>query len=657
MNKHTTDKGVSNSLRGFFERIVKPYTTKSIDDSKAEQSVRYPMTFEKFAGNIAVYKASIPTNAYINGDRSTDTWYGHRGFTVNKNDTEIFTSKLSKNNYDNSFINTANSKYVSLGLAEEDLSNSNTKLIDLAPLDKSAFPFEPKNFAVYWANPSHNSDTPNVFFVPEYGNDSNTYDGTIQTIGFIKANSGYDIGNLNGFGYYSKIETRKEKCCFYKIDASVPEAIELKVNINVLEIPEVKQKLIEVFETTEEELDSKIQTIRIMDAINVNNKATCILISVNNTKLMAIYYKYSTNNVAVVAKIGVFNIGSDISFSKLTRKIYEKIGIKDKKDKYSREWVREYIESAITTVDGRIFRFICDPDYVILNRVEGDTSRDDWYNEHYPVIREPELLLEEAEVGDFTKDNTIIGIIDNSTSYISNSSNSSMLTPMSNYNTTKIATLNGMIVFEDAVKKVSGEFGKGNKVETTVNNITETRKPLVTRIIKDNVFENFKLQTTENLAYYLKRSKNIILEFGEIGYLAFMGELSDNALILYSPDGVSWFLATGNKDYGFSSTFRARYVYNYYSKRLNYGQVIENSGEYFEAGLYSNTFYISPNNSNFKPVLFKEHIISNEQKNYDVTYSKEARISERVLTGTEVMYLSYNNSNTNSIALPTIKII
>ena len=657
MNKHTTDKGVSNSLRGFFERIVKPYTTKSIDDAKAEQSVRYPMTFEKFAGNIAVYKASIPTNAYINGDRSTDTWYGHKGFTVNKNDTEIFTSKLSKNNYDNSFINTANSKYVSLGLAEEDLSNSNTKLIDLAPLDKSAFPFEPKNFAVYWANPSYNSDTPNVFFVPEYGNDSNTYDGTIQTIGFIKANSGYDIGNLNGFGYYSKIETRKEKCCFYKIDASVPEAIELKVNINVLEIPEVKQKLIEVFETTEEELDSKIQTIRIMDAINVNNKATCILISVNNTKLMAIYYKYSTNNVAVVAKIEVFNIGSDISFSKLTRKIYEKIGIKDKEDKYSREWVREYIESAITTVDGRIFRFICDPDYVILNRVEGDTSRDDWYNVHYPVIREPELLLEEAEVGDFTKDNTIIGIIDNSTSYISNSS---MLTPMSNYNTTKIATLNGMIVFEDAVKKVSGEFGKGNKVETTVNNITETRKPLVTRIIKDNVFENFKLQTTENLAYYLKRSKNIILEFGEIGYLAFMGELSDNALILYSPDGVSWFLATGNKDYGFSSTFRARYVYNYYSKRLNYGQVIENSGEYFEAGLYSNTFYISPNNSNFKPVLFKEHIISNEQKNYDVTYSKEARISERVLTGTEVMYLSYNSnisSSTNSVPLPTIKII
>ena len=228
---------------------------------------------------------------------------------------------------------------------------------------------------------------------------------------------------------------------------------------------------------------------------------------------------------------------------------------------------------------------------------------------------------------------------------------------MSNYNTTKIATLNGMIVFEDAVKKVSGEFGKGNKVETTVNNITETRKPLVTRIIKDNVFENFKLQTTENLAYYLKRSKNIILEFGEIGYLAFMGELSDNALILYSPDGVSWFLATGNKDCGFSSTFRARYVYNYYSERLNYGQVIENSGEYFKAGLYSNTFYISPNNSNFKPVLFKEHIVSNEQKNYDVTYSKEARISERVLTGTEVMHLSYNNSNTNSVPLPTIKII
>lgn len=657
MNKHTTDKGVSNSLRGFFERIVKPYTTKSIDDAKAEQSVRYPMTFEKFAGNIAVYKASIPTNAYINGDRSTDIWYGHRGFTVNKNDTEIFTSKLSKNNYDNSFINTANSKYVSLGLAEENLSSGSAKLINLAPLTEKAFPFEPKNFAVYWANPSYNSDTPNVFFVPEYGNDSNTYDGTIQTIGFIKANDGYDIGNLNGFGYYSKIETRKEKCCFYKIDASVPEARELKVNINVLEIPEVKQKLIEVFETTEEELDSKIQTIRIMDAINVNNKATCILISVNNTKLMAIYYKYSTNNVAVVAKIEVFNIGSDINFSKLTRKIYEKKIFRDEGDRYSTEWVREYIESAITTVDGRVFRFICDPDYVILNRVEGDTSGNDWHNYHYPVTREPELLLEEAEVGDFIKDNTIIGIIDNSTSYISNSSNSSMLMPMSNYNTTRIATLNGMIVFEDAVKNVSGEFGKGNKVETTVNNITETRKPLVTRIIKDNVFEDFKLQTTENLAYYLKRSKNIILEFGEIGYLAFMGELSDNTLILYSPDGVSWFLATGNKDYGFSSTFRARYIYNYYSQRLNYGQVIESSGEYFEAGLYSNTFYISPNNSNFKPVLFKEHITSNNQKNYDVTYSKIAGIYERILTGTEVMYLSYNNSNTNSTVLPTIKII
>ena len=223
----------------------------------------------------------------------------------------------------------------------------------------------------------------------------------------------------------------------------------LKVNINVLEIPEVKQKLIEAFETTEEELDSKIQTIRIMDAINVNNEATCILISVNNTKLMAIYYKYNTNNVAIVAKIEVFNIGSDIKFSKLTRKIYEKIYFKDKEDRYSTEWVREYIESAITTVDGRVFRFICDPDYVILNSVGGDTSGNDWYNFHHPVTREPELLLEEAEVGDFTKDNTIIGIIDNSTSYTSNSS--SMPTPMSNYNTTRIATLNGMIVFEDAL--------------------------------------------------------------------------------------------------------------------------------------------------------------------------------------------------------------
>lgn len=653
MNKHTTDKGVSNSLRGFFERIVKPYTTKSIDDAKTEQSVRYPMTFEKFAGNIAVYKAFIPTNAYINGDRSTDTWYGHRGFTVNKNDTEIFTSKLSKNNYNNSFINTANSKYVSLGLTKEDLNSGSAKLINLAPLNKSAFPFEPKNFAVYWANPSYNSDTPNVFFVPECGNDSNTYDGTIQTIGFIKANDGYDIGKLNGFGYYSKIETRKEKCCFYEIDASVPEARELKVNINVLEIPEVKQKLIEAFETTEEELDSKIQTIRIMDAINVNNEATCILISVNNTKLMAIYYKYNTNNVAIVAKIEVFNIGSDIKFSKLTRKIYEKIYFKDKEDRYSTEWVREYIESAITTVDGRVFRFICDPDYVILNSVGGDTSGNDWYNFHHPVTREPELLLEEAEVGDFTKDNTIIGIIDNSTSY---TSNSSMPTPMSNYNTTRIATLNGMIVFEDAVKNVSGEFGKGNKVETTVNNITETRKPLVTRIIKDNVFEDFKLQTAENNAYYLKRSKNIILEYGEKGYLAIMGELLD-CNILYSPDGVSWFLTTGNKDYGFNSAFRARYIYNYYSQRLNYGQVIENSGEYFEAGPYSNIFYIHPDNSVFKPVLFKEHITSNIQKNYDVTFSETARISERVLTGTEVMYLSYNSNNTNVTALPTIKII
>ena len=653
MNKHTTDKGVSNSLRGFFERIVKPYTTKSIDDAKAEQSVRYPMTFEKFAGNIAVYKAFIPTNAYNQGSR--DMWYGHRGFTVNINDTEIFTSKLNKNNYDNSFINTLHSKRVSLGLTKEDLSSGNAKLINLAPLTEKAFPFKPENFAEYWANPSYDSDTPNVFFVPNYGNDSNTYDGTIQTIGFIKANSGYDIENLNGFGYYSKIETRKEKCCFYEIDASVPEARKLKVSINVLEIPEVKQKLIEVFETTEEELDSKIQTIRIMDAINVNNKATCILISVNNTKLMAIYYKYDTNNKAVVAKIEVFNIGSDISFSKLTRKIYEKINIRDKNDKYSREWVREYIESAITTVDGRVFRFICDPDYVILNRIEGDTSGNNWYNYHYPIIREPELLLEEAEVGDFTKNNTIIGIIDNSTSYTANSSMS--LIPMSNYNTTRIATLNGMIVFEDAVKNVSGEFGKGNKIETTVNNITETRKPLVTRIIKDNVFEDFKLQTTDNNAYYLKRSKNIILEYGEKGYLAIMGELLDGCNILYSPDGVSWFLTTGNKDYGFNDVFIARYVYNYYSNRLNYGQVIGNSGEYFEAGVYSGIFYIHPGNSVFKPVLFKEYITYNEQKNYDVTFGEIARISETDLAGTEVMYLSYNSNNTNVTALPTIKII
>ena len=659
MNKHTTDKGVSNSLRGFFERIVKPYTTRSIDAAKEDQNIRYPMTFEKFAGNIAVYKTFIPTKAYTYGSNSNDYWYGYRGFTVNRNNTEIFTSKLNKQTYDNSFVNSASSKYISLGLVQRALTDDSSKLIDLAPLNECAFPFEPQNFAVYWVNPSYDYDTPNVFYVPEYdrdtGNESDTYNGIIQTIGFIKANSGYDIGNLSGFGYYSKIETRKEKCCFYKIDTSVPEARELKVNINVLEISEVKQKLIEVFETTEEELDSKIQTIRIMDAISVNG-TTCILISVNNTKLMAICYKKEgTSTVSNIAKIEVFDIGSDINFSKLTRKIYEEITYKDKDEKRSTKWVREYIESAITTSDGRIFRFICDPDYVLLNRVEGDTSGSDWYNYHYSVTREPELLLEEAEVGDFTKNNTIIGIIDNSTTYyVGNYDN---MAPMSNYNTTRIATLNGMIVFEDAAKKVSGEI-KANKIVTTVADITETRSPLVTRIIKDDTFKDYRLTgyPITGYPYYLKNSKNVILRFGEKGYLAIMGDPID-AQILYSPDGVSWFLTIGNKDYNSSYYFGARYVYHYdsYDKRLNYGQVVRNANNYFRAGIYSNRFYISDDNVSFKPVLFNEHITTGAQKNYDIPYDENTSTTKKVLAGTEVIYLSADDRYT--ITLPTVKIV
>ena len=135
-----------------------------------------------------------------------------------------------------------------------------------------------------------------------------------------------------------------------------------------------------------------------------------------------------------------------------------------------------------------------------------------------------------------------------------------------------------------------------------------------------------------------------------------MGDPID-AQILYSPDGVSWFLTIGNKDYNSSYYFGARYVYHYdsYNKRLNYEQVVRNANNYFRAGTYSNRFYIRDDIVSFKPVLFNEHITTGAQKNYDIPYDENTSTTKKVLAGTEVIYLSADDRYT--ITLPTVKIV
>lgn len=644
MSKHTTDKGVSNSLRGFFERIVKPYASEELINEHTNLSKQYPMTFEKFVGNMALFKAKVPTYASYNSSNYNAKWSGFKYFSINKNNTKIFTySKESSSN-----------QHISMGATQRLIDNKSIsdalsqgliykRLSALEPLKEKAFPLSFGNFADYWVNPSDSNDTPNVFYVPNYSKSDSTisdeqYDNTIQTIGTLKADDYNDIGYEYEFGYYSKAETRKEKCYFYKI-TNTDSSLSLEPQQNILSYELVRSKLAEAFETTDEELESKINKIRILNAIR-HEPFICVLVEVNENKLVTIIFKgtqrynNSTNNYyytyEVPLKVEILDIDSRVNHNSLTYKIYEIIKYNNENDssRYKSTFIRWYFQAIIVT-NTKVYRLIIDPEMYLLKKYYNNETT---YH-RYTYYDEPQSILEEASLNDFSisNKNMVLGII------AKDSSSSTNYDAADIYQTQdKLFTYEGMIVFQDAKKTVQNEMNSRQGVETTISDVRVTRQPLSIEIKTDDTFNSFRKTVTGNS--YGGKSKVQALRSNQ-GYVAYVGNMTAYPNLLFSPDGISWFTAALYA--GASDSLSLKYIFSYSSRRLYY--TLDINDYCFGNSAWEMEFI---DNMNLKPVLFKEN-----------TTKDESSPTTTNLQGTDIIYLANLARSDSPEYIPTIELV
>jgi hypothetical protein len=642
MNKHTTDKGVSNSLRGFFERIVKPYISKELTNEHTTLSKQYPMTFEKFVGNMALFRTKVPTYASYNSNNYNAKWSGFKYFSINKNNTKVFTYSSGSNN----------TQYVNIGAKQRLINNKSIsealsqgltykKISALEPLKEKAFPFSNSNSLEYWVNPSDSNDTPNVFYIPNYSKSDSTvsdsqYDNTIQTIGTLKVNDSNDIGYDYTFGYYSKIETRKEKCCFYKIN-NTDSSVSLDPQQNILDYELVRSKLVEAFETTDEELESKINKIRILN-VKKNEPFICILAEVNENKLVTIvfkgtqrynnssnfyYYTYETPS-----KVEILDIDSRINHSSLVYKIYEIIKYKNEgsSDRYSSTFTRWYFQAILVT-NTKVYRLIVDPEIFLLKKYYSNETK---YT-RYTYYDEPKSILEEATLNDFSisNKNMVLGII------AKDSTSSTNYDAANIYQTQdKLFTYEGMIVFQDAKKTVQNEMNNKQGVETTISDVKETRQPLSIEIKTDNTFNDFR-KTVTGTNY---GSKSLVQALrNNQGYVAYVGNMTSYPTLQFSPDGISWFATA--LYVGGPNSLDLKYLFSYSNKRLYFSLDIS---DYCFGDNFDELFI---DNIDLKPVLFKEN-----------TAKDESSLTTTNLRGTDIIYLVNMARGDSAEYIPTVEL-
>lgn len=111
MSKHTTDKGVSNSLRGFFERVLKPYISNLFTSEATDASGRYKMDYIGTYGSLAVFKKSLPTwRQYSTSGNSNSSTEDQ--FIIERNKKVVFDSSAASGNTSKPFTKTTPSQAV-----------------------------------------------------------------------------------------------------------------------------------------------------------------------------------------------------------------------------------------------------------------------------------------------------------------------------------------------------------------------------------------------------------------------------------------------------------------------------------------------------------------------------------------------------------------
>lgn len=505
MSKHVTEKGVSNSLRGFFERVLKPYISGLFKNEATDASERYKMDYIGTFGSLAVFKKSLPT------------WYQYSGRYDSRSTEDKFIIERNRQVvFDSSTDHSGKSPFTKV--APESAKNFSTLN---ALLSDYAFPLDSNSSNNIFINPGDGS-TQNVFYVSPSSN-IETYDGEVLPIGSIKINN---ATNLRPFGnyYFSTAEDRPENCGLYSLTLTT-DTKTFTLKERILDNTKLREKLVEVLETTDEELETRITSIRILDAMQCVHtggydreyyKAYCILLEVNKNKLISIYSYRETNTATFndsTKQVDVFDIPSYVKLAQLRSDAYSGYNFKESSsDRYQSVLFKTYLETPIVTSDKHIYRFVFDPGYTtVTETISNKTIK------RRSVADKATVIFQEVDLGDFTFKGAIDIINDETQSYIKSYGDFELIRGNS-----YVATTDGLILFNTLTS---------SKQVTSVTVL----KPELNCITNSSIV---CLDSTKIIKMRGGRNQDMYA-----GFFAIESSYSDLrwTYIYYSPDGIHWF--------------------------------------------------------------------------------------------------------------------
>lgn len=505
MSKHVTEKGVSNSLRGFFERILKPYISNLFKSEATDASERYKMDYIGTFGSLAVFKKSLPT------------WYQYSGRYDSRSTEDKFIIERNRQVvFDSSTDHSGKSPFTKV--APESAKNFSTLN---ALLSDYAFPLNSNSSDNIFINPGDGS-TQNVFYVSP-SSTTETYDGEVLPIGSIKINN---ATNLRPFGnyYFSTAEDRPENCGLYSLTLTT-DTKTFTLKERILDNTKLREKLVEVLETTDEELETRITSIRILDAMQCVHtsgydreyyKAYCILLEVNKNKLISIYSYKETNTATFndsTKQVDVFDIPSYVKLAQLRSDAYSGYNFKESSsDRYQSVLFKTYLETPIVTSNNHIYRFVFDPGYTtVTETISNKTIK------RRSVADKATVIFQEVDLGDFTFKGAIDIINDETQSYIKSYGDFELIRGNS-----YVATTDGLILF---------------------NTLTSSKQVTSVTVLKPelNCMANSSIVCLDNTKIIKMRGGRNLDMYA--GFFAIESSYSDLrwTYIYYSPDGIHWF--------------------------------------------------------------------------------------------------------------------
>ena len=505
MSKHVTEKGVSNSLRGFFERVLKPYISGLFKNEATDASERYKMDYIGTFGSLAVFKKSLPT------------WYQYSGRYDSRSTEDKFIIERNRQVvFDSSTDHSGKSPFTKV--APESAKNFSTLN---ALLSDYAFPLDSNSSNNIFINPGDGS-TQNVFYVPQSSN-TETYDGEVLPIGSIKINN---ATNLRPFGnyYFSTAEDRPENCGLYSLTLTT-DTKTFTLKERILDNTKLREKLVEVLETTDEELETRITSIRILDAMQCVHtsgydreyyKAYCILLEVNKNKLISIYSYRETNTATFndsTKQVDVFDIPSYVKLAQLRSDAYSGYNFKESSsDRYQSVLFKTYLETPIVTSNNHIYRFVFDPGYTtVTETISNKTIK------RRSVADKATVIFQEVDLGDFTFKGAIDIINDETQSDVKSYGDFELIRGNS-----YVATTDGLILF---------------------NTLTSSKQVTSVTVLKPelNCIANSSIVCLDNTKIIKMRGGRNLDMYA--GFFAIESSYSDLrwTYIYYSPDGIHWF--------------------------------------------------------------------------------------------------------------------